>query len=243
MPRHRRRLTFANVTALVALCLAVTSPAWSEPVAQTAATTGKKLKKALSLGKKADKRSKQALSTASKAQETAGQALAKGGPPGPQGATGATGATGAQGQQGAAGSPAASMITGHTDHSLSISPATSELFFPSGFNDNAPSTGQLHQLSPNAEVVFRDLSVKIQNAPGTGNQRRFHLRAITPPPNSENRLLSACTIADAATTCNTGNTTINVPAGSDLAFISSVPGGNNPAVNSETRWGFRATTP
>lgn len=81
------------LVACLALAVALTGPAWGDPVAHTAASLGKNVKKALKLGKKADRRSKKALKTAK-------QALAKGGPQGPRGPQGPKGDTGATGARG-----------------------------------------------------------------------------------------------------------------------------------------------
>ena len=75
--------------ALLALCLALSGSALADPVADSAVTLASKVKKALGLAKKADKRSKRALLLA-------GQA-------GPQGETGARGPAGAQGPKGDTG--------------------------------------------------------------------------------------------------------------------------------------------
>jgi hypothetical protein len=87
----RSRPSPALVVACVALVASVTSPAWADPLANSAASIKKTAAKALRLGKKADKSSKKAVKTANEAKATAAKALAKGGPPGPQGAAGANG--------------------------------------------------------------------------------------------------------------------------------------------------------
>jgi formylglycine-generating enzyme required for sulfatase activity len=84
--------------------LALTSPAWGDPVANSAASLNKTAKKALGLGKKADKRAKKANKTADTALKTAQQALAQGGKPGTQGSQGPQGSQGSQGPQGSQGS-------------------------------------------------------------------------------------------------------------------------------------------
>jgi hypothetical protein len=84
--------------ALLALVLAITSPAWGDPVAQSAASVASTAKKALRLAKSADKRSKRAAADARRA-------LAAGGPAGPAGPRGATGPAGPAGANGANGAP------------------------------------------------------------------------------------------------------------------------------------------
>ena len=230
MHRLTPRLTFANVTSLLALVLAVSSPAWAGPAANSAASLGKQVKKAVGLSKKANK-------TAKAASKKADQALASPGPQGPpgaQGATGPQGPPGSQGSQGVAGSDAGSMITGNTDVSLSTVSSTSQVFAPSGVNDGLGFA----QLSPNATVVFRDLAVQIATPPGTGDSRTFSVRV-----GSVNPAVLSCTISGTDTTCNSGTDAITALAGRTMTFRADVPAGSSPAANSETRWGFRATTP
>jgi hypothetical protein len=88
-----RRATFANVAGLLALFVALGSSSFAAPARTAAGGVAADVKRALKLGKQADKRSKQALSQARKA-------AAKAAVPGPPGATGAQGAQGPQGPQG-----------------------------------------------------------------------------------------------------------------------------------------------
>ena len=97
--RLRTRISFANVASLLAIVLAVSSPAWGDPAANVAASVGKTAKKALSTAKKANK-------TAKSANKRSKQALAKAGP-GPQRSQGSQGAQGAGGAPGAPGQPGA----------------------------------------------------------------------------------------------------------------------------------------
>lgn len=99
----RPRLTFANVTAVLALFIALGGTAFGEPATRAAVSTAKKLAKALKVANTADKRARQALTAANAALNTGGPP----GPVGPPGPTGATGATGATGSQGPAGPPGA----------------------------------------------------------------------------------------------------------------------------------------
>ena len=96
--------------ALVAFALVLSAPLWGDPVAHSATSLSKQVKKALGVAKKADKRSKTALARANRA-------LTQRGPTGPVGATGAhglDGAPGATGPTGPAGSDGARGPTGVT---------------------------------------------------------------------------------------------------------------------------------
>jgi len=81
--------TPATAISLLALCAALTTPAWSEPAATGAASLTASVKKALKVAKAADKRSRRALRAAGKA--------------GPQGPPGPSGPAGPQGPAGPAG--------------------------------------------------------------------------------------------------------------------------------------------
>ena len=112
------RTLSAAVVTFTALFLVAVGTGAAEPVADTAASAGKSVKKALRLSKSANSRSKKALATAKRADANATAALAKGGPQGLQGPKGDTGAQGDPGPVVTAGAD-----TG-TDVSLSGGPAT-----------------------------------------------------------------------------------------------------------------------
>ena len=94
-----RRATFANVAGLLALFVALGSSSVAAPARTVASGVAADVKRALKIGKQADKRSKQALAAAKKAAAKA----AVPGPPGPPGATGQAGPAGPQGEQGLRG--------------------------------------------------------------------------------------------------------------------------------------------
>jgi hypothetical protein len=96
MLKHMRpgRPSAAMIVAVVAMFIALGSTGIASPTVQTAASLGKNVKKALKLGKSANKRSRRALTTARNANTTATQALAKAGQKGPKGDKGDTGARG-----------------------------------------------------------------------------------------------------------------------------------------------------
>src|SRR4051794_33145463 len=89
-------------TAFVAagLTLAVGASSWGAPARTAAGKTAADVKRALKLGKAADRKATKALRTAREAA-----AAAKPGPAGPVGAAGATGSAGAEGPRGLQGVP------------------------------------------------------------------------------------------------------------------------------------------
>jgi hypothetical protein len=103
MKRITSRLTFANVVATLALVLVVTTSGVAQPVAQTAGSLSKDVKKALGLSKKANRTAKKALARARRAEKVASGVTQQGGlkgqkgDKGPQGDKGEQGATGPQG--------------------------------------------------------------------------------------------------------------------------------------------------
>ena len=60
-PSFRPRPTFAKVAAVLALVLALATSGLAQPVADTSATLGKKVRNALRIGRKADRRARKAL--------------------------------------------------------------------------------------------------------------------------------------------------------------------------------------
>lgn len=74
-PSLRSRLTFANVAAALALFFALGGASLADPIANGAASLGKRVNRALTVGKKASKTAKSARRTAVNADKTAGEAL------------------------------------------------------------------------------------------------------------------------------------------------------------------------
>jgi hypothetical protein len=102
----RSRLTFANVVAVIALFIALGSTGIASPVADTAVNLGKDVKKALRLGKNANKKANKAIALARQANENASRvqtAVGPSGPPGPQGVKGGKGDSGPPGPPGPQG--------------------------------------------------------------------------------------------------------------------------------------------
>ena len=104
----------------VALVLLLSAPLWGDPVAHSATSLSKSVKRALGLAKKADKRSKTALRRANAALARRGPTGPAGAPgvsglPGKDGATGPTGPAGADGADGASGATGPTGATGSFD--------------------------------------------------------------------------------------------------------------------------------
>jgi hypothetical protein len=107
------RLTAIGLIACIAMGGVLAATGAADPVAQTAASVAKNVKKALRISKRADRKATSALKTARRAEKAA-VVGSRGptGPPGPQGERGSqgsagtnglTGATGATGPQGSVG--------------------------------------------------------------------------------------------------------------------------------------------
>ena len=86
--KARSRLTFANVTALLALVIALGGTALADPVAESAASLKSNVKRALRIGKRADRKATRALNLARLANQNASKVNSLGGPAGPQGPRG-----------------------------------------------------------------------------------------------------------------------------------------------------------
>lgn len=91
-----------------------------------------------------------------------------------------------------------------------------------------------HQLSPNATMVARDLSVAVEVAPGSGT--RLFILSVLPFQSGQDL---RCSITGPATTCNSGDQTLTIPPGSGL--IMTV-GNTADAPATRVRFGWRATT-
>jgi hypothetical protein len=104
-----RQVKPGTAIALVALVLAVSSPAFAGPLAQSAQSLGARFGKLLGLVKKNEATAKRALAEAKSAKSEAAASLAKGGPQGPQGPQGSVGPPGPKGLTGTQG-PAGSAI-------------------------------------------------------------------------------------------------------------------------------------
>jgi hypothetical protein len=100
----RGRLTPANLIALTALVLVMSTPSLAQPAAHTAQSLATNVVKALGLSRSASATAKKALAESTQARHEAHAALAKGGPAGPSGPAGQGGPPGSVGPGGPAGS-------------------------------------------------------------------------------------------------------------------------------------------
>jgi hypothetical protein len=140
LARIRARLTYANVLATLALFVALGGTAVATPVADTAASLGSKVKRALKLGKQADKKArranrtaKRALNQAQVANENALEAASQRGARGPTGPAGPRGAQGDQGNRGPTGGrgptgPAGTTVLARLESSAAIVSETDPAF-------------------------------------------------------------------------------------------------------------------
>lgn len=149
----------------------------------------------------------------------------------PAGPTGQTGPTGHTGQTGQTGQPGASAMMGNTESPPSFLAQGDENVAPSG--PSTPTVGSQPQLTPNATVVLRDLSVSLGNVPGGTASRTFRLQA-------GGSVGPTCTVGPSEDACNSGAQTLTVPPGTQLILSTLATGA--PASTSAA-WGFRMTTP
>ena len=227
LARLRRRLTFANVTSVLALVVALGGSSYA------AVKLGRNSVRSANIApgqvKGSDLANNAVTTKKVKNGSLRASDFARGQLPG------GTGSTGPPGQTGPAGSPAASMLTGIAGSSqLSPAAGAATELTPVGVAVSAGSTR-----SPSVPVVLRDLSVELTSAPGVGASRTILLgvgATAFPTPSI------SCTISGSDSTCTTGAQTVAVPANSDYALAVQNGPGNAPAV-AAVRFGYRATTP
>jgi hypothetical protein len=155
-----------------------------------------------------------------------------------QGKQGIQGIPGSNGNNGTNGSPAASWVSGGLTFNTVTTAGTSQRSAVSGaIPAIGASSGAEDALSPNAQIVVRDLTVRIAVAPGTGATRQFTI--------VDDLVTTAvkCQIKDLDTTCHSGSETALIEPGSVVQMESKVlsPGSN--AASTIPIWGFRAITP
>ena len=82
-----------------------------------------------------------------------------------------------------------------------------------GFTNATTSESDVVVVSPNRNLTEQNLVVKVSAPPGTGNTRVFFVHR-----DGFFAELS-CSISDTATSCNSGGTTVPIPAGSSLTIL------------------------
>ncbi len=135
------------------------------------------------------------------------------GPTGPQGPAGSNGATGPEGPTGPAGPEGgAGVLSGRINGLAGTKGELVQYGAPSGISTAALHEEEVTTLSPDANLVATDLSVKLTKAPGTGTSRIFDV-VVNGSPSP----VLGCIIAVTQTGCSSPNTE-SVPAGSTLSI-------------------------
>jgi len=143
---------------------------------------------------------------------------------------------GPPGAPGTPGSPAASMLMGTVEQNVTLEGTNSTAAFPP-IGAAAQVGGSM--LSPNHTVVLRDLSVRVVPPPGGAATRTAYVGILgaTLPPESA----ISCSVSGGESTCDSGDATVTVPAGSPLTF--AIQNGAVAPANSTVQFGYRATAP
>lgn len=221
----RSRMTFANVTSVLALFVALGGGSYAALNLPRGSVGAKQLRKNAVTSPKV-KPGSLLLSDFRASQRSRLRGLR--GPRGVQGVQGAPGATGAPGPS------AASALLGNTITNLST--IENQKLAPSGPTTPIGATmAGNEQRSPNAAIVARDLSVNVATAPGGAAARTFTLVDDDTPTGV------SCTIAGAQTACDSGNATATISPGSSLSLSASLT--LTPPAGTAANWGWRATGP
>ena len=227
LARLRRRLSYANVVASLALFAALGGTSYAALTITSKNVKNGTLKsvdiKNNSI-KSVDVRNRSLLRKDFKPGQL---------PSGAQGPSGAPGATGAKGDTGAPGSPAASAFT-----------ARFASQFGGGFgpvSDVHTGTGNaeasVQQISPAATIIARDLFARhVSDPPAAGAIRGFILRV-----NGADTALS-CTYTQPEQSCQNTSAAVTIPPGS-LLSIRTVQAGTTITGGGSVLVSFRATTP
>jgi hypothetical protein len=129
---------------------------------------------------------------------------------GDKGDPGATGEAGPAGEQGPVGPQAGAPLMGKAF--IYANQNGDEFMRVTGDEGTATLESARTVLSPNAPIVARDLAVVLSVAPGTGKSWTIALRAA----GTDTAL--KCTIADNATACDTGATSVTIPPAAKLTI-------------------------
>jgi hypothetical protein len=153
------------------------------------------------------------------------------------GRTGAAGTNGVNGTNGANGVPAASMLTGSVN--TTVTGSGQAFAAPTGRTDptSSPEAGHV-MLSPGATIVARDLAVKLAaSAPDPG---AAVFTFIVRDDGADTAV--SCSITGTARSCNSGAASAQIAAGSELS-LRHTQTGTPDGLAREFLFGWRATTP
>lgn len=202
-------------------------------------------------GSSANATARKALRLAKKANRRVNHIKLKPGPKGPKGDRGAPGipgspgAPGTPGDDGAPGLPgvdAASGVFARID-GLGGFPVAASFGYVSGPTTSAASTeASVRMISPNTAIVARDLTVELTDPPNLScPEAPACSRTITLRDDGADTAV-ACTITGSATTCNSGNNSAVISAGSEISIKAAITAGTiNHSADALINW--RATAP
>jgi hypothetical protein len=157
-----------------------------------------------------------------------------------RGPRGLPGPPGSQGQTGATGSAAASAFTARIYDAPVTSPAQYFGAVSGVSQGDSGSDDLVTTRSPNATIVARDLSVAYGEPILVIGNAGWRIRLmVNGSPTS-----LACEIRGSASSCDSGDITVTVPPGSELAFkAESIPDASFVPNDPDLEIGWRATTP
>jgi hypothetical protein len=233
----RSRLTYANLTATVAVFLALGGGAYAlsgvpdrSGVYHACVATSGALRV---VAKSSSCRKTKTVRRGKRRVRIPGESAIAWNQHGPQGFSG---------QNGTPGRDAASMLTGNTTSQFGALPPTGvQNVAPSGGSSpQAPGTSSVLQRSPSATIVARDLSVEVDTAPPANARLTFTL--VTGGLGVGTPTALSCTVESGTTTCNNTGATATISPGTDLTLEAKNTGIAN-ATATHARWGWRATTP
>ncbi len=223
--RLRAFVTFANVTSLIALFVALGGTSYA-----ALRITGKNVKNSSLTG--ADVRNSSLTSSDIKNRSLlardfkAGQLAAAA--QGAKGDKGDKGSPGTNGTNGTNGTPAFGALLGRGNGA----PATPSFFAPSGQSTANANQNNVSAFTPNATMTAGDLAVTLTVATGLADTRTFTVQVGNAPT------ALSCTVPGGNTGC-TSTQSISIPPGSLIAIASTSTGTPMPT---DVRFGWRATS-
>jgi hypothetical protein len=221
LARAQSRLTYANVTATIAVFIALGGGSYAAIKLPSNSVGSKQIKKRAVTPAKVHPRTVRLFK----------------GRKGDKGDPGATGAPGVAGEAGKPGSSAGSAIFSRLS-ALDNGAGTTYYCPASGDNGSGGcpmSAASILISTPNAAMVGRDLLVRLTTAPGVGAARAFTLMDDGSPTGV------TCTVVHPQTSCDSGTATHTFSPGSDVSLRLEnsmiAPAPANATV------GWRTTTP